>query len=69
MFHHRTRGDIIHALTAQSEALDHAAQRCNQHLLISNLRIGAVASREWDPCAADNGDAPRTCSYQHGCLR
>ncbi len=69
MLHHCAGCNVVNALSAQAKALDHAAQRGSQHLLISDLRVGAVAPCERDPCAADNCDAPRTCSYQHGCLR
>ena len=68
MLDHGAGRDIIEALTTQAEALDHAAQRGDQHFLVPDLRVGAVAACKRDARAADDRDATRTCSYQHSCL-
>ena len=69
VLHHRARGNIVHSPAMQTKAFNDAAQRCSQHFLITDLRVGAIAARKRYARTADNRDAPRTCSYQHNCLR
>ena len=67
VFHDGARGHFVDALALQPIFIDDGAQRCGQHLLVSNLCIGAVAARERNAHAADYGDASRSGSDQHMC--
>ena len=65
MLHDGACRDVVQALTLQAVSIDDAAQGGGEHFLISNLCIGAVAAREWNAYAADDGDASRSGSDQH----
>ena len=65
---HRAGDDIAEPRAGQAVAVDHAAQRGGEHVLIAGRGIGAMGAGEGNAHAADDGDAPDIASYQHGYL-
>ena len=66
---HRAAGDIAQPLAREAVFGDQRLQHRGEHVLVADARIGAVAARERDAHAADDGDATNVGSDQHGQLR
>ena len=54
---HRAGRDFAEALPREPEAPGEAVERRGQHVLVRGLCVGAVAARERDPVAAEDGCA------------
>jgi hypothetical protein len=59
VLHDGARRHLVDSLTVQAVSIDDAPQGGREHLLISHIRIGAVAAGERNPHAADHGNPSR----------
>ena len=62
----RAAGDVAQPLARDAVLRDQRLQYRGVHVLVADARIGAVAARERNAHAADDGDATNVGSDQHG---
>ena len=65
MLQHGACDHVAETLAVQLVAIDDAAQRSGQHVLVAHIRIGAVGPGEWNPGSTDHCDAPGLFSDEH----
>ena len=53
---HRAADDRAEPLARQVEAVDQAAERGGEHVLVGGVGVRAVGAGERDPVAAEDGD-------------
>ena len=54
---HRTGDDLAEALALEPEPGDEPVDGCGEHLLVGGRGVDGVGAGEWDPVAAEDGDA------------
>src|SRR4030095_12338348 len=54
MLNHGSCSDFAQAFAFEPEAIDHALQRCSQHLHVAGFDVIRVLARKWGPDATDD---------------
>src|SRR5665213_1529943 len=68
MLDHGAGNHIPQALPGKTEALDGTAQGGRKHVLVAQVRVGAIGTSKRNARPAQNGDAPDSGADEHESL-